>query len=168
MFLKIFNNRIIRAAFFSYKIFFREFPDQKKSPKKIHSSSLINKTTKCRTYILNEGWKYDVKWNWTNPFTVLSLNWHGVTYLILRMRHLPERNTCHPIPSTVTPSTIIVYVTWCLFSHINLTQYQPEKRGHRIFLREYARWFGRKERSRKRFTNDDFLFFLQRYRKIKF
>lgn len=85
------------------------------------------------------------------------------------MRHLPERNTCHPIPSTVTPSTIIVYVTWCLFSHINLTQYQPEKRGHRIFLREYARWFGRKERSWERFTNDDFFFFfLQRYRKIKF
>lgn len=34
MFLKIFNNRIIRAAFISHKIFFREFPDQKKKPKK--------------------------------------------------------------------------------------------------------------------------------------
>lgn len=81
------------------------------------------------------------------------------------MRHLPERNTCHPIPSTVTPSTIIVYVTWCLFSHINLTQYQPEKRGHRIFPREYARRFREKRKEPREIYKRRFFFFF--YKDIK-
>lgn len=65
-------------------------------------------------------------WNSTNPFNLFAFAKLTRSYLVLRLRHLTERNTCHLIPSAVTSSTIIVYVTWCLFNRVNLSQYQLE------------------------------------------
>lgn len=65
-------------------------------------------------------------WNSTNPFNLFTFAKLTRSYLVLRLRHLTERNTCHLIPSAVTSSTIIVYVTWCLFNRVNLSQYQLE------------------------------------------